>query len=434
LVPLARGQTLLKEARVALQLYKTRYRNIKRNTKRALPSSTYYVVFDVTLEADPKKPAAKPKNGKKPKKPKKKYRLAIGQADPDDDRAMERIRVRGLEIMRRVKAPPAPEPDKKNLEQLLAADLLARRQKMKPSSIKRYELSDRTILAWFGAEKPIEEITADEIRGWILYRQQTVTNSTINRDLARLKMAMKWARKKKRWISVDPAEEVDRLRETDPRDRYLTDTEEVALWSVAPPWLWRLIWVAAMTGMRWGEQFGLRWDQIRDRQIQLRGHETKGGRPRVIPIGSDVQEILDQVRTERDQFISQQKSRELTFDEAEHLQNFIREDLVFVTEGSMCRVNPSNFARDYWRPARKAAGIQDFRWHDLRHTFCSWIVQGGGQLEKVQVLAGHANKATTDKYTHHSPHHLMDTMEVLELRKRPPIPADVTPIGKAKAK
>lgn len=107
-------------------------------------------------------------------------------------------------------------------------------------------------------------------------------------------------------------------------------------------------------------------------------------------------------------------------------------ELVFVTEVRKKKIHQSNFDKRNWKPALRAAGIEDFRWHDLRHTFCSWIVQEGGELPKLQLLAGHGDFKTLQRYTHLEPEHLLDTINLLDGRWKPP--ADITPIGKALSK
>jgi len=318
----------------------------------------------------------------------------------------EEAREVGLAKMAEIKAPPPPAVEaSKTLGNAIRIDMRSRKSRLKPNSLKRYELSDRIILEYFGADKKVSEIKPDEISSFVLHRQQSVKNETINKDLARLRMVLKWAEDED-WVSKSPMRRVKQLRQKDGRTRYLLPEEVQRLWSVCCPWLWRLIWFAAMTGLRQGEQFGLRWSQVIDGQLRLRGDETKGGRPRVIPILPEVADILDSVRGDH-------------------------KELVFVTEATKVKIHPSNFARDYWRPALKAAKISDFRWHDLRHTFCSWVVQNGGRLEPLQLLAGHEDFRTTQNYAHLGPEHLVGTIGVVGCRMRH---LGVTPIGSAASK
>jgi len=68
--------------------------------------------------------------------------------------------------------------------------------------------------------------------------------------------------------------------------------------------------------------------------------------------------------------------------------------------------------RKQWTQARKATGI-DCRWHDLRHTCASWLVQAGVPLHTVAELLGHSSTALTKRYAHLAPQHLADAMRKL---------------------
>jgi integrase len=71
---------------------------------------------------------------------------------------------------------------------------------------------------------------------------------------------------------------------------------------------------------------------------------------------------------------------------------------------------------DHWfKPALTAAGITDFKWHDLRHTFASWLIQDGVPLERVSKLLGHKSLAMTMRYAHLAPNQLSADVAKLDL-------------------
>lgn len=67
--------------------------------------------------------------------------------------------------------------------------------------------------------------------------------------------------------------------------------------------------------------------------------------------------------------------------------------------------------RDSWAKAREACGLQHVRWHDLRHTCASWLVQAGVPLHTVSEVLGHSSMAMTRRYAHLSPEHLSDAIK-----------------------
>jgi integrase len=78
-----------------------------------------------------------------------------------------------------------------------------------------------------------------------------------------------------------------------------------------------------------------------------------------------------------------------------------------------------------WYPALKRAGIENFHFHDLRHTFASRFMMGGGDLYSLSKLMGHKSLAMTMRYAHLSPGHLRAEVERLcAPRPRPWAKAD----------
>lgn len=73
-------------------------------------------------------------------------------------------------------------------------------------------------------------------------------------------------------------------------------------------------------------------------------------------------------------------------------------------------------SNDHWfKPALEAAGITDFKWHDLRHTFASWLIQDGVPLDRVSKLLGHKSLAMTMRYAHLAPNQLSADVAKLDL-------------------
>lgn len=73
-------------------------------------------------------------------------------------------------------------------------------------------------------------------------------------------------------------------------------------------------------------------------------------------------------------------------------------------------------SNDHWfKPALKEAGISNFKWHDLRHTFASWLVQDGVPLDRVSRLLGHKSLMMTMRYAHLAPNQLHEDVARLVL-------------------
>jgi len=87
------------------------------------------------------------------------------------------------------------------------------------------------------------------------------------------------------------------------------------------------------------------------------------------------------------------------------------DELVFPTPTGLRYIDiPS----DMWRDALHAAGIEDFRWHDLRHTWASWLRQDGESLDRIQELGGWEDESMVQRYAHLDVSHLSTSASRLD--------------------
>lgn len=175
------------------------------------------------------------------------------------------------------------------------------------------------------------------------------------------------------------------FKENNQRLRYLTEEEISALLNACQPHLKPIVELALHTGMRRGELLSLKWEEIRNGFIYLT--ETKSGKARQIPINARLEEVIMEVRREKQ----------------------LKSQYVF------CDSQGRRFFEVKWSfaSACKKAGLEDFRFHDLRHTFASHLVMNGVGLKAVQELLGHADIKMTMRYAHLSQAHLKEAVAVL---------------------
>ncbi|MBI5598824.1 MAG: site-specific integrase [Deltaproteobacteria bacterium] len=180
---------------------------------------------------------------------------------------------------------------------------------------------------------------------------------------------------------------VKMLPEHNRRLRFLSREESAALVVACDPHLRPIVVTALNTGMRKGEILSLEWG----RHVDLRHglillDVTKNGERREVPINQTLREILSA------------------------LVRRIGSPYVFTDgEGRRYRDVKRSFAS-----ACRRAGIKDFRFHDLRHTFASQLVMAGVDLTTVKELLGHKTLTMTLRYAHLAPAHLSNAVRVLD--------------------
>lgn len=220
-----------------------------------------------------------------------------------------------------------------------------------------------------------------------------VKPATINRELTTLKKAFNLARREWEWCTDNPVCRVSMERENNTRDRWLTADEEKRLLDASLPWFREVVLFALDTGMRMGEITALTWAGVDFFRRTVTVFRSKNGERRTIPINKTVLALLEHKHSKRD------KNAELVF-----------------TSQAGTALDGANIRRAL-ASALKISRIQDFHFHDLRHTCATQMVQAGVDLYKVQRILGHKSPIMTQRYAHHYPESLRGGVEALEARR-----------------
>jgi integrase len=169
------------------------------------------------------------------------------------------------------------------------------------------------------------------------------------------------------------------------RTRFLNEEELTRLRNAMVPEDWKLVAFAIETGLRQGEQFPLRWDQVDLENGVLTIPMPKGGKTRHVPLSEGAKQLL------------------------RSLGSFMSSAYVYPgIRGTDHPLDARAFERRSYEPALRKAGIQGACWHTLRHTAASRRVMAGVDLVTVKEIMGHRDIETTLRYAHLAPDHLKD--------------------------
>lgn len=231
-------------------------------------------------------------------------------------------------------------------------------------------------------------------------KAKLISPTSVNRELEVLKCIIRHAAKKEKARTTDVDWGSHRLEEPAAPDRPLTDAQEDKLFSELVKHAQPIVDAALLLGQRKTNIVRLDWSQIdmKGRKITFMLKSKKpGGRPHIMPINDELLTLLAK-------------------------QGPKNSGAVF-TYGPPCNCTlckmPKNHGRAIvsirtaWEGARNRAGNPEFRFHDLRHTVGSRILQRTSDLKAAQDYLGHADISTTLRYAHHAAGHKMTVMDVL---------------------
>ena len=241
--------------------------------------------------------------------------------------------------------------------------------------------TDKELLRWLNTHlknNKLDEINKAKVDAIKSAKQsEGASNGTVNRMLALLRSILNRARLDWEWLDTTP--KIRLLPVKSIRIRWLTKDEVKRLLNELPDHLNAMARFALATGLRESNVTGLQWSQV-DMQRKcawIHADQAKAEKAIGVPLTDEALIVIRQQIGKHDMH-------------------------VFTYEGKpVTRAN--NHA---WRKALARAGISDFRWHDLRHTWASRHVQNGTPLHVLKELGGWADLTMVLRYGHLSSKHL----------------------------
>lgn len=249
---------------------------------------------------------------------------------------------------------------------------------------KASQYDDINLLRWLDphlSHRTLDGITTDVVSR-VVDERGDIAPATKNRMLALIRAILRKAEREWGWLDNAPTLRFFKTPAT--RIRWLTRAEAERLLAELEPHAPHLSDMARFTlatGLRAANVTGLEWSQVdlERRVAWVHPDQAKARRAIGVPLNGTALEVL-----------GRWQGRDPTW--------------VFVYKGQRI-IQVSTAA---WYKALGRAGIENFRWHDLRHTWASWHVQGGTPLHALQELGGWASYTMVLRYAHLAPEHLAE--------------------------
>jgi integrase len=231
----------------------------------------------------------------------------------------------------------------------------------------------------------LDEVTRDKIDLIATSKKREASASTANRYLALVRAILRAARDDWDWIDKIPR--VRLSPEPKRRVRWITETEAARLMEELPPHLAAMAAFSLATGLRQSNVSYLRWDQVDLQRAMawIHADQSKSRKAIAVPLNANALEIL-----------KRQQGGNLAY--------------VFTYQDRPV----DRTTTKAWYAALERAGIENFRWHDLRHTWASWHVQRGTSLQELQELGGWATFEMVLRYAHLAAEHLKSAASRIE--------------------
>ncbi|MGV3582855.1 MAG: tyrosine-type recombinase/integrase [Methylophilus sp.] len=248
------------------------------------------------------------------------------------------------------------------------------------TSDKATHLEDKSKLKWLNkylGDLMLDEICLDCIDKIRSEKLKEASKATVNRYLALIRSILIRARDEWEWIQKTP--KIRLFKENNVRERSLTIEQAKVLLSELPVHQRSTVLFALATGLRLSNVVRLEWAQVNLvlKHAWVRGSQSKNRSPIAIPLNDLAIEVLQQQ-------VGKHSERVFTY-----------------------RGKPFEAANTKaWKAALLRAKIEDFKWHDLRHTWATWQRQAGTPTHELQRLGGWKTAAMVERYAHVAPDNL----------------------------
>ncbi|MEI6610459.1 MAG: tyrosine-type recombinase/integrase [Deltaproteobacteria bacterium] len=265
------------------------------------------------------------------------------------------------------------------------------------SSVNKAKLSHKRdkslaahLLKFFG-DMYLIDIRAAMISDYKLERRtEGASPRTINYELTLMSHAFNIAIREWEWLNDNPVRKVKKERVDNAIERWLTQVEEERILRVSAKWLQEIIIFAIHTGLRQSEILDLKWSHVDMIRRTILISEQKNRGVDTLPLNETAIGVL--------------KER--------HNQKLTQCDIVFPSSNGTRMLN-RNLYRAF-EIATDRAKVDNFRFHDLRHTFATRLVQSGVGIYEVQRLGRWKNHLMVMRYAHHNSESLRASIEVMD--------------------
>ncbi len=241
-------------------------------------------------------------------------------------------------------------------------------------------------------KKGKRKLRQSEVQSVVVKRFRST--ATVNRYLAALSHVFTVAVKEWGWVNENPLLKVTKMREPRGRVRFLNDDERARLLDSCKKsesdYLYLIVVLCLSTGARKMEIIGLKWDDVDFNRGVIVLHDTKNGERRKLPIKGHALDLMKEHAKVRQ----------------------INSDFVFPSKNLKEPID----IRTPWETAIKRAEINNFRFHDLRHSAASYLVMGGASLAEIAEILGHKTLQMVRRYAHLSDDHTSKVVEKMNER------------------